>query len=56
MIALEVKNLPANAGRHKRHRFNPWIRKIPWRRAQQPTLVFMPGESYVLRSLVGFSP
>ena len=24
-----VKNLPANAGRCKRHRFNPWVRKIP---------------------------
>ena len=25
--------------------FNPWIRKIPWRRAWQPTPVFLPGES-----------
>ena len=25
--------------RHKRGRFNPWVRKIPWRRAQQPTPV-----------------
>ena len=24
--------------RHKRRRFDPWVRKIPWRRAQQPTL------------------
>ena len=31
-----VKNLPANAG-HKRHGFDPWVRKIPWRRAWQPT-------------------
>ena len=31
--------------RHKRLRFNPWIRKIPWRRAWQPTPVFLPGES-----------
>ena len=28
-VALVVKNLPANAGRCKRHRFNPWVRKIP---------------------------
>ena len=28
-----------------RCRFNPWVRKIPWRRAWQPTLVFLPGES-----------
>ena len=25
--------------------FNPWVRKIPWRRAWQPTSVFLPGES-----------
>ena len=37
---------------HKRLRFNPWIRKIPWRRAWQLTLVFLPGEFYGQRSLV----
>ena len=35
--------------------FNPWVRKIPWRRAQQPTPVFSPGESNGQRSLVGYS-
>ena len=30
---------------HRRHRFDPWIRKIPWRKAWQPTPVFLPGES-----------
>ena len=25
-----VKNPPANAGRHKRHRFSPWVGKILW--------------------------
>jgi len=25
--------------------FDPWVGKIPWRRAWQPTLVFLPGES-----------
>ena len=39
---LVVKNPPANAGRHKRHRFDPWVGKIRWRRAWQPTLVFLP--------------
>ena len=28
--------------RHKRRRFNPWVRKTPWRRAWQPTPVFLP--------------
>ena len=31
--------------RCRRHRFSPWVRKIPWRRKWQPTLVFLPGES-----------
>ena len=37
-------------------RFNPWDRKIPWRRAWQPTPVFLPGESHGQRRLVGYSP
>ena len=37
-------------------RFHPWVRKIPWRRAWQPTQVFLPGESQGQRSLVGCSP
>ena len=37
--------------RHKRRWFDPWVRKIPWRRAWQPTPVFLPGESLGQRSL-----
>ena len=36
-----VKNLPAVQER----RFDPWVGKIPWKRAWQPTPVFLPGES-----------
>ena len=50
-----VKNPPANAGRHKRCRFNPWVGKFLWRRAWQPTLVFLPGESHGQRSLAGYT-
>ena len=39
-----------------RLRFDPWIRKIPWRRAQQPTPEFLPGECHGQRSLDGYSP
>ena len=42
--------------RCKRHRFDPWIGKIPWRRKWQPTPVFLPGESHGQRSLVGYNP
>ena len=31
--------------RRKGHRFDPWVEKIPWRKAWQPTLVVFPGES-----------
>ena len=38
------------------HGFDPWVGKIPWRRAWQPAPAFLPGESHELRSLVGYSP
>ena len=34
-VTLMVKNQPANAG-DVRDRFDPWVRKISWRRAWQP--------------------
>ena len=40
----------------KRLRFNPWVWKIPWRRAWHPTPVFLPGEAHGQRRLVGYSP
>ena len=42
--------------RRKRCSFDPWDRKIPWRRAWQATPVFLPGESHGQRSLVGHHP
>ena len=36
--------------------FNPWVGKIPWRRAWQPTPVFLPGKSHEQRSLMSYSP
>ena len=36
--------------------FDPWVGKIPWRRAWLPTPVFLPGESHEQRSLAGYSP
>ena len=40
----------------KRHRFNPWVWKIPWSRKWQPTPIFLPGKFHGQRSLVGYSP
>ena len=42
--------------RHKRHEFDPWVERTPWRKKWQPTLVFLPGEFHGQRSLVGNSP
>ena len=36
-----------------RCRLSPWVGKIPWRRAWQPSPVFLPGESQGQRNLVG---
>ena len=38
----------------RRPRFNPWVRKIPWRRSWQPTPGFLPVEFHGQRSLVGY--
>ena len=50
-----VKNLPAESG-DRRHGFDPWVRKIPWRRKCEPTPVFLPGKTHGQRSLVGYRP
>ena len=54
-----VKNTPANAGDirdKKKVGFDPWVGKIPWSRAGQPTLVFLPREFQGQRSLEGYWP
>ena len=43
-------NPPVNAG-DMRHGFDPWVGKIPWRRAWQSTPIFLAGESHGQRSL-----
>ena len=45
-----VKNLPAI----QETRFDPWVRKIPWKREWLPTPVFLPGDFHGQRSLVGY--
>ena len=40
----------------RRHRFNPWVWKIPWRRKWQPTPVILPIKSHGQRNLAGCSP
>ena len=47
-----VKNLPAM----QKTRFDPWVRKIPWRREWLPTPIFLPGEAHGWKSLMDYSP
>ena len=47
-----IKN---SACQYRRYRFDPWVRKIPWRRKWQPTPVFLPRKSHGQRSLEGHS-
>ena len=52
LVVQAVKNLPAM----QKPGFDPWVRKIPWRREWQPTPVFLHGESPGQRNLAGYSP
>ena len=40
---------------HGRCQFDPWVRKILWRRKWQPAPVFLPGKSHGQRSLASYS-
>ena len=56
-MALVIENPACQCKRIKRHGFNPQIRKIPWRRAWQPTPVFLLGESsWTEEPALGYSP
>ena len=55
LVAQLVKNPLANAGDARDCRFDPWVRKIPWKREWLPTPVLLPGEYHGQRSLAGES-
>ena len=50
LVAQIVKKHPLQCGRPG---FDPWVGKIPWRRAWQPTPVFLPGEPPWTEELMG---
>ena len=39
----------------RRHRFDAWGRKIPWRRKWHPTPVLLPGKFHGPKNLTGYS-
>ena len=49
---LSGKESASQCRRRRRFWFDPWVRKIPWRRKWQPTPVYLPGESHGQRGLV----
>ena len=53
---LSGKESACQCRRHRRHGFDPWVRKISWRRKWQSTLVFLLGKFHGQRSLVDYSP
>ena len=55
-VVLVVKNLLDNTGDLRDVGSIPGSGRFPWRRAWQPTPVFLPGESHGQRSLAGYSP
>ena len=50
------KEFTCQCKRGKRHRFDPWVEKIPWKRKWHPTPIFLPGKFHGWRNLVGYSP
>ena len=42
--------------RHKRWGFNPWVRKIPWRRSVATHSTILGWRTHEQRSLAGYSP
>jgi len=51
LVAQTLKNPPTMLDTG----FDPWVGKIPWRKAWQPTPVFLPGEFHEQRSLEDYS-
>ena len=63
LTVVEIKTVDISGGsvgkeylQCRRPGLDPWAGKIPWRRTWPPTPVFLPGECYGQRSLVGCSP
>ena len=50
------KESPCQCRRHKRLRFNLWVKKVPWSRKWHPTDVILAGKSHRQESLVEYNP
>ena len=50
------KESASQCRRQRKHRLDPWVGKIPWRRKWQPTPIFLPEKSQGQRILTGYRP
>ena len=55
-LVAQLKKICLQCRRQRRLWFNPWVRKIPWRRKRQPTPVFLPGKCHEQKSLACYRP
>ena len=55
-LCWDIRGLDKEFWKYRRPRFDPWVRKIPWRRKWLPTPVFWAGEIHGQRSLMGYGP
>ena len=55
-LASLVADSKESACQCRKPRFNPWVRKICWRKKWQPNPVFLPGEFNGPRRPAGYSP
>ena len=55
-VVTQGKESTCQYRRRRKLWFNPWVRKISWRRKWELTSVFLPGKPYGQRSLEGYSP
>ena len=53
---LSRQRIHLQCRRYRRHGFDPWVGKIPWRSKQQPIPIFLHEKSHGQRSLDGYSP
>ena len=51
---LSGEEFACRSRRCRRHRFDPWVRKIPWRRKLQPIPMFLPVKFHGQRNQTGY--
>ena len=56
VVKKKKKKFACQWRRYKRHRFDPWVRNIPWRRACNPLQYICVENPHRQRGLGGYSP